>query len=100
MTNKSPLDDPLYARFAWGRYWRIMRWMFAGTLLVTALVLGVLYMMNGLISVHFYIASAIAVICTLMLTASLMGLVFMSSGSGHDESIQNHLDDDDWNNND
>jgi hypothetical protein len=88
MTRPSRLDDPTYRGFAWARYWRLMRWMFAFTLAVTALILGIFYSQYGLISIHFYIATAGAIIVSLLLASSLMGLVFLSSGSGHDESIE------------
>ncbi len=88
MTKISPLDDPIYASFAWARYRRLMLWMFAFTLLVTALVLGIFYWNNGLVSIHFYIATAGAIIASLLLASALMGLVFLSSGTGHDEAIE------------
>ena len=88
MTRPSRLDDPDYASFAWKRYWRLMRWMFAFTILVTAIVLGVFYSQYGMISIHFYIATAGGIVAMLLLATALMGLVFLSSGSGHDESIE------------
>ncbi len=93
MTRKSPLDDPRYANFAWGRYRRLMSWMFAFTLLVTVIALGLIYLQHGFISIHFYIATAGAIICAMMLTAALMGLVFLSSGTGHDESVDDRIND-------
>ncbi|NJM51480.1 MAG: hypothetical protein HC843_11915 [Sphingomonadales bacterium] len=87
MVNPSPLDDPEYADFAWKRYWRLMRWMTVFTVAMTALVLGIFWMKYGFVSIHFYIATAGAIIAAILLTASLMGLVFLSSGTGHDESI-------------
>lgn len=93
MTNPSPLDDPDYAQFAWTRYWRLMRWMTAFTLLVTAAVLVSFWMKYGWVSVHFYIATAGAIAASIMLTAALMGLVFLSSGTGHDESIDDPFKD-------
>jgi hypothetical protein len=87
MTRPSRLDNPEYAAFAWGRYWRLMRWMFGFTLCVTILVLGAFCWNNGMVSIHFFIATAGAVVGSIMLTAALMGLVFLSSGSGHDEVI-------------
>ncbi len=93
MTNPSPLDDPDYAQFAWTRYWRLMRWMTAFTLLVTAAVLVSFWMKYGWVSVHFYIATAGAIVASIMLTAALMGLVFLSSGTGHDESIDDPFKD-------
>ncbi len=87
MTRHSRLDEPEYSGFAWARYWRLMRWMFAFTILVTTAVLGTFYSQYGMISIHFYIATAGGIIVMLLLATSLMGLVFLSSGSGHDESI-------------
>lgn len=87
MTRPSRLDDPEYSGLAWNRYWRLMRWMFAFTIFVTALVLGVFYYQFGMISIHFYIATAGGIAAMLLLATALMGLVFLSSGSGHDEAI-------------
>jgi magnesium-transporting ATPase (P-type) len=93
MTKMSPLDDPRYAQFAWRRYWRLMRWMFAFTIVVTLIVLGLFYWQNGLVSIHFYIATAGAMIASLLLASSLMGLVFLSSGTGHDEAVEDPFED-------
>jgi hypothetical protein len=88
MTRPSRLDDPDYNGFAWARYRRLMRWMFLFTISVTALVLGIFYNQYGMISIHFYIATAGGIIAMLLLATALMGLVFLSSGSGHDEAIE------------
>ena len=95
MANRSPLDDPDNSRFAWERYKRIMRWMALVTVLVVAVALGILYLTGSLISIHFYIATALGIGATLMLTAALMGLVFLSSGTGHDDSIADPFEDED-----
>lgn len=70
-----------------------MRWMLAFTLVVTAIVLGIFYLHYGMISIHFYIATAGGIIVMLLLAAALMGLVFLSSGSGHDASIEDQFKD-------
>ena len=44
----------------------------------------------------FYIATGLGVGAAMMLTAALMGLVFLSSGTGHDESVTDLMDDDEW----
>ena len=93
MTRHSRLDDPDYSGFAWSRYWRLMRWMLAVTLVVTVIALSAFYWNNGFVSIHFYIATAGATIGAMMLTAALMGLVFLSSGSGHDEAIEDPFKD-------
>jgi hypothetical protein len=93
MTRHSRLDDPDYSGFAWGRYWRLMRWMMAFTVVVTAAVLLAFWWKYGFLSIHFFIAPALAIIVSMMLTAALMGLVFLSSGSGHDEAIDDPFED-------
>lgn len=87
MPQPSRLDDPLYASIAWARYWRLMRGMAMFTLVCVAISLAILFYMHGLVSIHMYIATAAGVAFALMLMAGLMGLVFLSSDSGHDESI-------------
>jgi len=83
----SRLDDPLYASIAWARYWRLMRGMAMFTLICVAVSLTILFYLHGWLSIHMYIATAGGVAFALMLMAALMGLVFLSSGTGHDESI-------------
>ena len=88
MTRRSPLDDPAIAAYAWARYKRLMRWMFGWSpaggdrsrwRCSTR--------RDGLVSIHFYIATALGVGFAMLLMAALMGLVFLSSGTGHDESV-------------
>lgn len=67
--------------------------MFGVTLIVTIGVLGTFWWQNGMLSIHFFIATAGAIVGAIMLTAALMGLVFLSSGSGHDESIDDPFED-------
>ncbi|MEH6828804.1 hypothetical protein [Parasphingorhabdus sp.] len=87
MPQPSRLDDPLYASIAWARYWRLMRGMAMFTLVCVTVSLSILFYLHGWLSIHMYIATAGGVAFALMLMAALMGLVFLSSGSGHDESI-------------
>lgn len=93
MVPESPLDDPENAAFAWARYWRLMRWMMLAT---ATLVIGATYLLyrsNGPVSVHFYIAAALGIGLTMVLMSALMGLVFLSAGTGHDEAIFDPLGD-------
>jgi hypothetical protein len=94
MIPRSPLDDPRLASFAWARYKRLMRWMVMVTLAVIAVALALLYRSNGLVSIHFYIATALGIGAAMLLMSALMGLVFLSSGTGHDDSIIDPLEDD------
>lgn len=88
----SNLDDPDVAAHAWARYWRIMRLMGLLTLLCIAVALGILFWQFGFVSIHLYIAASLGIGATMLITAALMGLVFLSSGTGHDEAIDDQLD--------
>jgi hypothetical protein len=92
MPKRSPLDDPANSAHAWARYRRLMRWMALFTTTVVVLTLGGFYWINGLVSVHLFIATALGIGFMMMLTAALMGLVFLSSGTGHDESVADSAD--------
>jgi hypothetical protein len=91
MTRKSPLDDPVTAAHAWARYRQIMKVLLAATVLTVAIAIGLLFAYNGMISVHFYIAVALGISLTMLLGGGLMGLVFLSNGTGHDESVDNQM---------
>lgn len=93
MTRRSPLDDPSSAAFAWDRYRRLMKAMAWVTLGVVLVVVAGLYWSFGFVSIHFYIATALGVGFTMLLGTALMGLVFLSSGTGHDESIDDPFED-------
>ncbi|MEO5705463.1 MAG: hypothetical protein ABIT10_13715 [Alteraurantiacibacter sp.] len=90
--HRSPLDDPRQAAHAWARYRRLMRYMFAGTVLVVIVALSLLYREVGMVSVHFFIATALGIGFAMLLMSALMGLVFLSNGTGHDASVDNNLD--------
>jgi hypothetical protein len=89
----SPLDDPANASFAWARYFRLMRWM--GLLTACVMAACAVYLSDtvGDVPIHFYIATLLGIGFAMMLMAGLMGLVFLSSGTGHDEAVDNTLND-------
>lgn len=94
MPSISPLEDPAKAAFAWRRYKRLMKFMLAVTL---GTVVGALALLSRLIeqtSVHFYLATGLGIAASMMLMSALMGLVFLSNGTGHDASVGDPLDDD------
>ena len=70
-----------------------MRWMMATTVALVVVAISVLYRSNGMVSVHLYIATALGIGFTMLLASALMGLVFLSSGTGHDDSIIDPLED-------
>jgi hypothetical protein len=93
MTAPSPLDDPENAAFAWGRWKRMMAFMAAVSAVVVIAVLLYLWIAMPGISIHFYIAAGLGVGLSMLLMSALMGLVFLSNGTGHDASVTDPLDD-------
>ena len=88
----SPLDDPHKAAHAWARYRRLMKGMFAFTVAIVVIALTLLYREVGLVSIHFFIATALGIGFAMLLMSALMGLVFLSNGTGHDDAVDNSLD--------
>ena len=87
----SNLDDPEYASYAWRRYWRLMRFMAAVTLVAVIGVLAAIHFSGSELPIHFYIATSLGVFFAMLLASALMGLVFLSSGTGHDEAIDDRI---------
>ncbi len=94
MVPRSPLDDPATAAKAWERYRRLMRFMFIITTLMVGAAFVVLYRENGIASAHLYVAAAIGIGFSMLLMSALMGLVFLSSRTGHDDSVAESPPDD------
>lgn len=93
MIPRSPLDDPATAAFAWARFKRLMWLMLGVTIAMVIAAVVLLYRENGFVSVHFYIATALGIGFMMLLMSTLMGLVFLSHGTGHDEAIIDPLED-------
>ena len=93
MARRSPLDNPEYAAFAWARYRRLMRLMFGITVGTVIIALALVYRQSGPVSPHMFIATALGIGFMMLLTSALMGLVFLSSGTGHDEAVDGSLPD-------
>jgi hypothetical protein len=91
MDRPSPLEDSRNAAHAWRRYRRLMTWMALVALAATAIALWFLAGRNPSASIHLYIAAGGGVFLSVMLGAALMGLVFLSAGSGHDDVISDRL---------
>jgi len=95
MVKPSPLDDRDTSDIAWARYRRLMKGMVVVSFGAVALALGWLrYTMGDQLTIHMIIATAAGVGLSVMLGAALMGLVFLSSGSGHDDSIEDPFEND------
>lgn len=88
MAKKSPLEDTTTSAHAWARYRRLMGYLGLMTLGIIAVAFALVYWSGEPVSIHFYIALALGFGFTVMLTGALMGLIFLSSGTGHDESVE------------
>lgn len=87
MARKSPLEDRDAAAFSWARFRRLMGFMVAVTLLTVGAVLAYFNGSGEPVSAHFYIAAGLGIGAMMLLTAALMGLVFLSNGTGHDDVV-------------
>lgn len=86
--SRSPLEDAATAAHAWNRYKRLIRNWGLVTLAVCLAAIVWLALAFGLPSIHLYIATVLGTAGVIMLTVALMGLVFLSSGTGHDEAVR------------
>ena len=79
---------PDYARAAaaWKRYWRIMRWMALASVVTVLLSLIYLKSFGDPVPIHMLIATAAGVGLTILVGSGLMGLLFVSNRSGHDDA--------------
>ncbi|WP_076068081.1 hypothetical protein [Sphingomonas montana] len=89
---RNRLADPDYAAFAWGRYRRLMRWMLLAAAVAICAALLYLKLAGAPFTVSLVISTIAGVGGVVLLGAALMGLVFLSSGSGHDTDASTHED--------
>jgi hypothetical protein len=78
-----PADDD--AALAWRRYKALMSWMVLASALTAALALLWLYQTGAEMRVHLVIATIAGVGLSVLVGTGLMGLVFLSNRSGHDD---------------
>ena len=84
------------AAAAWARYWAIMRWMALASIVTVLLSLIYLKSSGEPVPIHMAIATIAGVGLTMLVGTGLMGLIFVSNRSGHDdEASRGGLDDDD-----
>jgi multidrug transporter EmrE-like cation transporter len=74
------------------RYRRLLKWMVLASLIAMGLALLYLKAMLGAVPLGMAIWTGLGVFVSVLLAAALMGLVFLSSGSGHDEAIVDPLE--------
>ena len=89
MSNRpTGLDDPASAAHAWARFRRIFRGMALAIAAIDAAAIVAIDHFYGPLSLLTVFATAIGFGATMLLAAALMGLVFMSAGTGHDQAVE------------
>ncbi|MDG2534805.1 hypothetical protein P6144_14180 [Sphingomonas sp. HITSZ_GF] len=91
MESPRGLDDPDYAAFAWARYRRVLGGMALVSLATAIGAVLILWHWLGWLNWTLAIATSLGIFCTMLLGAALMGLMFLSSGTGHDEQVEDRI---------
>ena len=91
MEHPTGLDDPDYAAFAWKRYRRMLLWMLLAAAIAVGIAIYILDQIYGPLGWVAILAAIGGFGGTIMMAAALMGLAFLSSGTGHDENVE-HFD--------
>lgn len=82
------LDDPTYAAYAWRRFRRVLAWMALVSVLCAGLAWWWIDTVYGPLGWVATLALLGGVFATILMAGALMGLAFLSSGSGHDEAVR------------
>lgn len=85
------LDDPHYAAFAWRRFRRVLGWMALVSAAVASLAVLILWHWLGWLNFALALGTSLGIFFTMLLAAALMGLMFLSSGTGHDEQVEDRI---------
>ena len=80
---------------AWERYKRMMKWMLLAAAVAVVLALLYLKMVGAPMAISLVIATVAGVGLSVLLGTGLMGLVFLSNASGHDDEATGRGPDDD-----
>lgn len=81
------LDDRDYARFAWRRFRRILAAMTAVGVVAAGIAIWLVGRAYGPLGWMAMLALVGGVVGSVAMAGALMGLAFMSSGTGHDEAV-------------
>jgi hypothetical protein len=82
------LDDPDQAAHAWARFRAIMAWMILAAAVCSAGAIVALAWVHGSLRLVTMLAVIGGVGGSIVMAGALMGLVFLSSGTGHDENVE------------
>lgn len=86
--SKPGLNDDTYAAFAWGRFRRVLAGMAVAAAIAAA---GCWWWIDSAYGPLNWVATLAllgGVFFTILMAGALMGLAFLSSGSGHDEAVR------------
>ena len=72
---------------AWARYKKLMSWMAIAAVVAVLLALIYLKSEGREVPIHMMIATIAGVGLSVLLGTALMGLVYFSNNSGHDETV-------------
>jgi hypothetical protein len=89
--NSTPEQLERAAR-AWARYKSFMKWMVAAAAIAVLLALAWLRNETGEMPIHMVIATIAGVGLSVLVGTGLMGLVFLSNSSGHDDAASGRKD--------
>lgn len=81
------LDDPHQARFAWRRFRRILLAVTLVGIVAAAAAVWLVGRAYGPLGLIATLATIGGVIGSVMMAGALMGLAFLSSGTGHDAAV-------------
>lgn len=87
----SRLDDPEHAAYAWARFRRILMWNVIVSAVAAALGLMAVGWMAGPLPWFMALMTVLGIFLTVACAALLMGLVFISAGTGHDAAVDNTM---------
>jgi hypothetical protein len=86
------LSDPHAASFAWRRFRHILWYMNLAAMGVGAGSVAIIWFASGGLPWIFGALTFFGIYATVLLAAALMGLMFLSNGTGHDEDVIDFLE--------
>lgn len=75
------------SRLHWRRFRRLLVFMLAIAVIAVGTALWMLHRDGVVMHLHFVIAMGLGITVSLLLAGVLMGLVFLSANSGHDDAV-------------
>jgi uncharacterized membrane protein len=87
------LEQVQRAARAWARYRKMMKWMILAAALTVLAALGWLKSLGEPMPIHMIIATVAGVGLSVLVGTGLMGLVFLSNNSGHDDAASGRTKD-------